>query len=407
MPKSWRLPMFLSGLVLMSQAFPLPSPVRDAATGAWASGFTLHLPKLYILFAPFCGVAVRLSLLSYHQTFVFLFYLVTGLLFGLGWRRGGLGLLFFLLFLVWVILIPHPMARLVAQDPDVLLIDFHSHTNVSHDGRPSFTFESNMRWHANQGYGASFITDHNRVEASQNAKALSRANWRETGYRSLEGEEASLYKTHLILLGVHEGVDNRPYDSDPKKIPLCIHDMQRKSIVVIAALPEHWFYHGENSPVGTLNDFIRWGIDGFEIVNSVPKALDFPPASRRNIVELCRQHNLPMTGVTDNHGWGYATAAWNAMRLPGWQSMDPDKLEAEVLSTLKTRGFNAVQVLERARYNPENVAGLLLSPFVDALLYWRSLQSLEAVSWVVWIWITTFLYSFACRKKNHGNKNRI
>ena len=25
-----------------------------------------------------------------------------------------------------------------------------------------------------------------------------------------------------------------------------------------------------------------------------------------------------MTGISDNHGWGYATAVWNAVRLPGW-----------------------------------------------------------------------------------------
>src|SRR5205814_2258514 len=191
---SWRLPLFLSGLVLMSQAFPLPSPVRDAATGAWVSGFSLHLPSLYVLFAPFCGVAVRLSLLSYHQTFVFLIYLIAALLFGLGLRRGGLGLLFFVLFLVWVILIPHPMARLVAQDPDTLLIDFHSHSEVSHDGRPGFSAEANMRWHREQGYNGAFITDHNRIESSQKAKAISRVDWRQTGYRSLEGEEISLLK---------------------------------------------------------------------------------------------------------------------------------------------------------------------------------------------------------------------
>jgi hypothetical protein len=394
MSKTFRLPLFLSGLVLLSQAFPLLSPVRDAATGAWVPGFTLHYSTLYNVLAPFCGVADRLSLLSYHQTFVFLAYFVIGTLLFCGWRRGSIFIAAFILFLAWVILAARPTARLDAQDPNVLLIDFHSHSCVSHDGRKSFTAESNMRWHRDQGYGAAFITDHNRVESAQKAKAESRRDWQATQYRSLEGEEASLYRTHLVLLGVHERVDNLPYDSDATKIPLFIADMHKKKIPVIASIPEYWWYHWDGSSLGTVDDFIHWGIDGFEIINSAPKALDFPPAYRRHIVELCRAHNLPMTGISDNHGWGYATAAWNAIRLPGWQAMGPDPLEATVLQTLKERGFEAVQVLERARYNPETVPGLLVSPFMNTVIYWRSLEPLQAVSWVLWIWATAFLYSF-------------
>jgi len=250
-----------------------------------------------------------------------------------------------------------------------------------------FTPGRNMAWHREQGYNAAFITDHNRVESAQQAKALSRADWRRTGYRSLEGEEASLFKTHLVILGNHERIDNRPYDSDAKKIPLFIADMHQRKIPVIASIPEYWWYHWEGSSLGTVDDFIQWGIDGFEIINSAPKALDFPPAYRRHIVELCRAHNLPMTGISDNHGWGYATAAWNALHLPGWQAMDPDQLEAAVLSALRTRRFAAVQVLERFRYNPESVSGLLAAPWVDAWLYWRSLQLSEALSWIAWIWL--------------------
>ena len=399
MTRGRRIPLLLSGLVLLSQAFPLASPVRDAATGVWASSFTLHLPRLYILLAPFCGMADRLTLLSYHQAIVFLAYLAVAMYLTLGLRRGSLALLVSLAYLAWVILIPHPQARLVAEDPNVVLIDFHSHTNVSHDGRPSFTFASNMRWHQAQGYGASFITDHNRVESTQNAKALSRTNWRDTGYRSLEGEEISLFRTHLVILGNHERVDNRPYDSDAEKIPGFIQDMNKKHIPVIASIPEYWWYHWDGSPLGTINDFIMWGINGFEIVNSAPTALDFPPAFRRHIVDLCREHNLPVTGISDNHGYGYATAAWNAMRIPGWQAMDPDALETAVLQTVKKEGFHSVQVLERARYSPESKLGLLAAPFMDVGLYWCSLQPPEAVSWVIWIWITAFLYSKLCRNK--------
>jgi len=46
-----------------------------------------------------------------------------------------------------------------------------------------------------------------------------------------------------------------------------------------------------------------------------------------------------MTGISDSHGYGFATAVWNAMRIPGWQHMDPDQLETAVLRTLKTKGL--------------------------------------------------------------------
>src|SRR5262249_26089212 len=97
-----RSPLFLCGVVLLSQTFPLPSPVRDAATGAWPAGFSLNLPPLYMVFAPFCGVADRLSLLSYHQILIFMAYLILALILGLGPRRASVMLLGFLAFLVWV-----------------------------------------------------------------------------------------------------------------------------------------------------------------------------------------------------------------------------------------------------------------------------------------------------------------
>jgi len=387
-PRRWRLPLFLSGLVLLSQAFPLPSPVRDAATLSWASGFHLILPAWHILFTPFCSLADHLSVLSFHQDYVLVFYVIAGCLLT-GWRRGALYFMLFVAFIAWGVLVPRPMGKLVSDNPSTLLIDFHSHSLYSHDGRHSFTPQANMRWHRLQGYEASFITDHNRVEAAQIAKGISQMDWQTTNYRSLEGEEVSLQKTHLVILGNHTKVDNRPYDGYYDKIPIFIHDMHKIGCPVIASLPEYWFYHWGAG----VQDFLRWGMDGFELINSAPKALDFPVAYRLQIVGLCRSQNLFMTGISDNHGYGYATAAWNAMQVPGWREMDADTLEKAVLKTLATERFQAVQVLERVRFIPGSFWGLLLSPFATLWLYWRSLQPLQSVSWVAWIWIIFALFS--------------
>ncbi len=134
------------------------------------------------------------------------------------------------------------------------------------------------------------------------------------------------------------------------------------------------------------------GWQALEIINSAPRALDFPLSKRLQIVDLCRNQNLFMTGISDNHGYGYATAVWNAMVIPGWQSLSPDAMEKSVLETLKRQKFNAVQVLERARFTPETPLGMLCTPIGVFWIYWRSLQPLQAISWLLWILTSTLLY---------------
>ncbi len=379
----WRVPIFWSGFALLSQAFALPGPVRDAASLAWPNGFHLHFPAAHLLFTPFCSTADFLTVLSAKQIEAFCIVLFIGIFVFLRLRTALISLMCFIGFVAWGALIPRPMAKLVADDPDILLVDFHSHTRFSHDGRPMFTAERNMAWHQAQGYEAAFITDHNRVEASQAAFAESIANWHAVGFRSLEGEEVSLAHTHLVILGNHDRIDNRPYDSDPSRIPRFISDMRKKGIPVIASLPEYWLYHWGSG----VQDFANWGIQGFEIINSAPKALDFPAAYRSQVIELCRQQNLFMTGISDNHGYGYATAVWNAMRIPGWQSLGPVLLEKAVLRGLVEQRFKAVQVLERAKFWPAGPLELAISPILDVVTYWRSLQGVQALAWVGWIWL--------------------
>jgi len=382
-PLSMRGLLLAGGLILLSQAAVLQSPIRDAATELPVAGYQIQAPSSHLIFAPFTTLADYLTLLSLHEQIALQLTVLILLFVVFGFRRG-LGLsLCWLVFLAWGVMVDRPMSRLVPENSDTLLIDFHSHTQVSHDGRATFTPERNMRWHQRQGFGAGFITDHNRQEASAWAHAQSIQDWKQTGYRSLMGEEISLFRTHLVLLGNPSVVDNQPYDSDPYKIPLFLKDMKAKGYVVIASLPEYWFYHWGPG----VHLMVKNGVGGFEIVNSAPKALDFPIRLRRKIVSLCRQNNLPVTGISDNHGYGYATAVWNAMQIPGWQTMDPPQLQAEVLKQLKTKGFNAVQVLERMKFWPAQPWQKAISGLANPIVYLRSLQPLQRVSCVIWLLI--------------------
>jgi hypothetical protein len=149
-------------------------------------------------------------------------------------------------------------------------------------------------------------------------------------------------------------------------------------------------------------DFLSWKVDGFEIANSAPRALDFPSAYKRLIIRHCRQQNLFVDGVSDNHGWGCATSVWNAMRIPGWQRMDPDQLETAVLKTLKRDGFQSVRVLERIKYFPENTVEIIISPLANAFVYMRTLGGWRIFSWLVWIGLVSMI-----RRRTYAGYSRI
>lgn len=391
---SWRFVLLWLGVLLLGQAFALPSPVRDAVTESWAAGFQLIPSRWHLVFTPFTSLADQLTALSLRELYALQAWVIVGLILLFRWRFW-LALLGWLGFVAWAALAPRPMARLVAADPDTAIIDFHSHSQFSHDGRPSFTPEANMRWHQEQGYHAAFITDHNRMEASLWANEKSKRDWAITGYRSLLGEEISLWKTHLVLLGNPSAVSNKPYDGDYKKIPTFIRDMKAQGYVVIASLPEYWWYHWGPG----VQNFIKWGIDGFEVLNSAPKALDFPVRKRRAILDLCRQNNLVVTGISDSHGYGSATAAWNAMSLPGWQGMDPDAFQKAVIERIKTRGFAANRVLERAKAWPRERWQVYVTPPWNAIVYWRSLSPAQRGVWSAWIALAWLLWPFGRRRR--------
>lgn len=356
---------------------PSSSPVVDAVTGQPAAGFHWRFPWTYLLFAPFCSAADWLTVLSMKEMMVFLGHgIITCLWFPRRKRMKGAAILLFLIFLGWSALAPRPMARLVAGDPNCLLIDFHSHTSFSHDGRKSFTPTANRRWHERQGFGAAFITDHNLITGNGLVRDSS-------PYFSLSGEEVSLYNTHIGVLGNADFVNHSLYDSAYSQIPGFIDDMHRKNYLTVAHLPEYWREHWKYSNT----DFLNWKVDGFEIVNSVPYCLDFPPALKRQIIAHCRQKNLFMTGVSDNHGWGSATAAWSAMQIPGWGAMSAETLESAVLDQLRHGGFQAVRVLERPRPALENPFELLISPWIRLWIGIRSLGTFCFISWIIWTWV--------------------
>src|SRR5437764_1326076 len=90
--RSWRCPLALSGVILLSQVFPLPSVVRDAATYQPAREFIMSYPFWHLVFTPFCSVADYLTSFSVHESEIFILWFAI-LAFALGGLRRGLLLL--------------------------------------------------------------------------------------------------------------------------------------------------------------------------------------------------------------------------------------------------------------------------------------------------------------------------
>lgn len=393
----------LAVCVLAGQLMPRPSAVRDAATGEFAADADLAYPALYTALAPLFQAADHFSILSLRQHaailiflnlvwFVFRTFVVWGSF--AGWRTLLQELLRWIGFLAavaaWaaaVILAPRPMAAMRLNDPDLLAVDFHSHTRHSWDARKSFSPERNLEWHRRAGFHAAFITDHNSVDGAREAWAT---NGPGRGIVALRGEEVSLFQSHWVVLGNAGLIENAKYDVGIEGVERFLREVGTSTeVAVIASLPEYWLHHWDR--VETLMD---WGAHGFEIVNASPIALDFPQDKRRRILDLCRDRERAVTGITDTHGWGSTVYVWSVLSIPGWTAMDAAALEREIVARIRRPGPDAVRVLIRAKAEPQGVGlDLALTP---ASVIWEAcralprMQAAVALAWIALLWAALF-----------------
>ena len=177
-------------LVLASAPFAI-SPLRDAVAGGALPEASLRRSSAYVLLAPLSNVLDLLTLLSLRQHVAVLVTLL--LLFGIWWwwrgrivpptvttrprriarlaARIGIPLVALIGVYAAGVMLPRPMAALDLGNPDILPIDFHSHTKYSHDGRPDWTPADNRAWHRDAGFGAAYVTDHRTFDGARDAWA--------------------------------------------------------------------------------------------------------------------------------------------------------------------------------------------------------------------------------------------
>jgi len=349
----------LIALVLVSALAPLP-PLVDAANGAAPADVDLVRPTLYTLLAPVSNVLDALTFLSRERATAFLVTWVAALaLWGLlrrGSRRrrlvaAALAPLAVILLGVGAVLLPRPVPRLVPADSTLTVIDYHAHTALSHDGRRGWTIADLAAWHAAQGFGASYVTDHNVVFNGGVDDPI----------HLLPGVEWSVYDQHVVALGAVAPVERGVYGRDTRAMLTLFGALHRQGAIGIASLPEYWRNHWAD-----LDDFVAAGADGFEIVNCAPKAIGFPAAARRRVLQLAEARNLLVVGASDNHGWGQVTCVWN-------------------LSSPSAHGYRSNRVIARSIALAQGEWQPWTAAYTQPWLMLAGLSWSERSSWLTWI----------------------
>lgn len=368
-------------LCVIAGAFaPFPAVV-DAVTGAPAGDAELSHPALYLVLAPLSNLLDAVTFLSMSRAIWFLacWVIVLGglgaLLPGTGGRRivrAIAGVLTPCAVAAAAVLLPRPVPRLTTSElPEsgLTIVDYHSHTDRSHDGRRGWTLERLAEWHAEQGFQAAYVTDHNTPFVGSNDDGP---------IPLLPGVEWSVYRQHIVALGTVSKIDLAPYSQDMPGMLGLFQAMHNLGALAIASLPEYRANHWTD-----LGQFVAAGVDGFEIVNCAPKALAFTSHERQAVIDLARRHDLLVTGASDNHGWGKVTCVWN-------------------LTHEGSHGFAGSHVLARPVALAQGDAMAATAAVSQLWLMFRAMSWPERISWLTWIALIWIYRGIPRRKGQTG-----
>ena len=398
----------LLALVVLGALFAAP-PLRDAATGQAVPFAHVHQPLGYLLGAPLFGIWDAMSLLAVSQHYAVLatlvpLYLARRLYAGWasrGRRRAGpdhrrrslpirallellraaAALAALLAFYAAAVFIPRPMVAVRLDDPDLLAVDFHSHTNRSHDGWARFTAARNRAWHEDGGFDAAYVTDHYTWAGVDDAAP---ANPARAGERTvmLSGMEVRLRNRHVNLLGDRDryvfALDGTWHHLDPDSIAAA-RERGAPPVTMLYTIP------GRLDAIVPLAPGSPAGVVGVELSDGAPRGLEQARAERAEILAIADSMDLAVVAGSNLHGWGRTVVAWSVMRVPGWRDMSPDELGGAIEGALHRDRRRAVTVVERRMpYHDGSRAGMALT--VPWLLWehFRMMTGAERGSWIAW-----------------------
>ncbi|SDL30896.1 PHP domain-containing protein [Kriegella aquimaris] len=375
-------------IILLASVFHYPIYFEDVLTLRQNSDFGVQIDFFRILFEPILGPLLYLNRTLYPLTevpltflWILIFYVTTAIVKAL--RQSSdkkrkilnvlidLPMLSGLSFTVFVVIlfIPLPNNTIVNNSKDSILVTTHAHTEFSHDGLISQ--EKMWEYHKRNGFDAFFITDH-----AHHKKSLAFVQKQRNGDIPqkplvMVGQEYS-GSNHMSLLGLDGSFETK--DMDDNSVIDSVHNNGG------AVLINHWF-----DGKGKAKEFYAsMGVDGFEIEN-VGKELYYNRALFKELKEFCIANNLMMVGGLDFHGYGRVCSLYNAFEIPNWQNLDACSKEKAILNILKNGPQNKLQILmykDRPFYTESN---LFLRPFFTLVNYFRTLNGLQVLSWILWL----------------------
>jgi hypothetical protein len=273
------------------------------------------------------------------------------------------------------------MAGIAKSDPNIIAVDFHAHTQYSHDGRPGWTEDDVRNWHQAAGFEVVYITDHATFEGAERGIAANPAEAGE-GTMVLQGLEAIYRGEHVNILGAgreyHGLTSENLKDVDERSLQLASF-LPQTTPVVIETMPGKL----DKVPVVTANGP---GVGAIEIVDGAPRGLTETRSERVRIAHIADSLDIPLVMGSDNHGWGHTAPGWTLMRIVGWRGMPTDSLARTIEQVIRVVKHRATRVVERrvaGATNPVEIA------FAAPLVIWRMFTTLSAderVMWLVWAW---------------------
>ena len=413
----YRWPLVITGILVIAAVFSLPPLVDPANPGALVTA-ALRTSMAYQLVAPFSDVLDALSLLSPSQYAATLALSATFFLgFCLSRRsrprtrfvgataiRDALRFIGGIIVVVGVgLLASRPMASLVLSDPDLIAVDFHSHTAASHDGRAGFSAERNREWHSSSGYNAAYVTDHNTFDGALEGALYNPARSGD-GTVLLAGVELRDGDEHPLLLGV-----------DPKRMRITSPDWKDAAVeadggptppIILLSMPGNI----RSIPSAETDGLVR--LAGIEISDGSPRGLAQSARDRDAIMSIASARHLALVSGSDNHGWGRTAPAWSVLRIPGWREMTPADLDIAIRGTIISKGPSAVQVIARRTASPPTSnAAVPLSGMMVGVTMLRTMNAGDRLSWITWSWSLCLVSMWAKRKNRRlrwsGTRKRV
>jgi len=271
--------------------------------------------------------------------------------------------------------VDRPMAALEVSNPDSVIVDFHSHTNASWDGRRAFTGARNRAWHEAAGFDVAYVTAH--IPTGSVTAPIPPA--RGAGHTLLlPSFEIECQGMHVVVLGASPAEARAWCDGDqPDWLDGSgANSTLSSSAVVIATLP------------GPLDQLARADVSSIEIVDGAPRALDQLARDDDRVMAVAARYGLSLVAGSNLHGWGRTALAWTAIDIAGWRALSPEALDGKIRAHLRARPDGSVHVIERRRVRPGESAVSLVSTLPDVA--WNMLVMMspsERLSWMIWIWL--------------------